>query len=172
MVELRDQHLVARVQGPPDRRAQRKTKRRHALAERNAIAGGRAEKRGHDRARMQHAAIDFARRREVAVSVHVACRVELADRLDHRGRDLAAARTIQVCKLRPLPESRERRKILPAAQRVLGGERHYSKSYVKSITSPCECSFKLPLAPAYLPVPPVTGQSESPASEYGPSVVI
>ena len=88
----------------------------------------RPEEGGQDFARTLHAAVDFPGRREVAVGVHIAGRVELGDRLDDASRHLAAARAVQKRKLGALAMLLQSRKILPAAQRVLGGVRHYNKS--------------------------------------------
>ena len=124
MVELRDEHFVAGLQGVADCGAQRVVERGHILTEGNAARTLSAEKRRERLARRGYAPVNLLRGPKVAACIDVASRVEVAEGIDHGLRNLTARRSVEIRQVQSKRRARERRKILAAAERVFRCEWH------------------------------------------------
>ncbi len=95
VVELRDEDLVARLQGSPDRPAEHEVERRHVRAE-DRLVRSASEERRRCVARMGDEGIAVAAPGERASEVRVRRAEVSGDRVDHRVGALRAARRVEV----------------------------------------------------------------------------
>jgi hypothetical protein len=128
MIELRDENLIACVQGAPDGGGEREVQRGHVLTERNALGTGGAEKGCQGFSRGVHTPVDFAGRRKIAVRVYIAGPVKIRHGLDDGARHLTAAGPIQKYQAMAFSRALQRRETLTATFAVFGGKCHYSRS--------------------------------------------
>src|SRR5580698_9263088 len=124
VVELRDEHFIARPQRMADRGAQGVVERGHVLAEGNAACVLGAEKGREDFTRRGQAPIDLLRGPEIAARIDVASCVEVAKGIDHGLRHLTAGGSIEIRQIQSQGRARERRKVSAAAERVFKCEWH------------------------------------------------
>ena len=104
--------------------AQRVVERGHVLTEGDALGASAPRNAASVRARVAMRRSTSREGQKVAVRIDVAGAVEIAEPVDHRLRDLAAARSVEIRKLQSKRGARERRKISAAAKRVIGSKWH------------------------------------------------